>query len=70
MSKADKMLKELGYVQVVETHDETIYVRDSSPNITLHHKLKGVFIGLSFISLDKFSAINEKINELGWLNDG
>lgn len=79
MSKADEMFEKLGYEKIL---DDTlmaeciIYCKKIKRKIVVefreiifHTSTKTISISLQFLSLEELQAINEKVKELGWLNE-
>lgn len=66
MSKADKMLEELGFKRI----NETTYELEKF-NMELNFVDKGLYIstGEPWINNELYKAIHEKMKELGWLDD-
>ena len=79
MSKADKLFKELGYVKSVwngcdrytwGTGDIKLEITFFEHTIHNNHFLYGnMSEGSSALNKEVILAINEKIKELGWLNE-
>lgn len=77
MSKADEMIKNLGYEIYEQNEVETIYIKrnrilDDVIEIDLAHKeiVKKDNEGYSsYFTLQELQAINEKVKELGWLDE-
>ena len=71
MSKADKMLEKLGFFNTIE--NEEIYSYKNKISVEFKNK-KTIFFSLYgfdvFVMDIEFSlAINEKMKELGWLDE-
>ena len=71
MSKADKMFEELGFFNTIE--NEEIYSHKNKISVEFKNK-KTIFFSLYgfdvFVMDIEFSlAINEKMKELGWLDE-
>ena len=77
MSKADKMFKELGLNHILENRDvikyaegwvqKEIYFDKVNKSVTLHDF--NVIHEEAVLDLNYLIAINEKIKELGWLDE-
>lgn len=77
MSKADKMFKKLGLNRISENRDvikyaegwvqKEIYFDKVNKSVTLHDF--NVIHEEAVLDLNYLIAINEKIKELGWLNE-
>jgi hypothetical protein len=69
MSKADEILKELGYCVDVDRTNIYIYAIDDNGKIknfyTYHKKSKFILIDKFSLSKEEQQAINKKIEELG-----
>lgn len=80
MSKADKMLSGLGYMHMIETDENIVWIlygHEYKYEIDFMLKKKEVayrvieretdtIVDISGISMQELQAINEKIKELGW----
>ncbi len=70
MSKADEILKELGYRVDVDRTNIYIYAIDDNGKIknfyTYHKKSKTILIDKFSLSKEERQAINKKVEELGW----
>ena len=78
LSKADEIFKELGYEKVSDIKENIGYVyfkREKHsiyyeyPKIIFHNKIKKLTIQNDYLSMQELQAINEKVKELGWLED-
>ena len=69
MSKADTMFEELGYR--LEESKSNIFIIDDIENIaiTIHKLSKLVRFYKMTITKEELKAINEKVKELGWLDE-
>ena len=69
MSKADEMIKRLGYKKSKEKYAEVytkeydLYVRQFAFN----KEYKDILLDLEYLTMEELQAINEKVKELGWL---
>ena len=80
MSKADKMLSGLGYMHMIETDENIVWIlygHEYKYEIDFMLKKKEVayrvieretdtIVDISGISMQELQAINEKVKELGW----
>lgn len=80
MSKADKMLSGLGYMHMIETDENIVWIlygHEYKYEIDFMLKKKEVayrvieretdtIVDISGISIQELQAINEKVKELGW----
>lgn len=80
MSKADKMFKELGYKKEVDNKDKVRYItlineKNDLFIIEIWKLDKVIWISptnlhySTEIELEELQAINEKVKELGWLDE-
>lgn len=72
MSKADEMLKNIGFDEKVENEEKIIYQDSGNEDINIvFHKRHKVITGMPtydyFCDMEILQAINEKCKELGWL---
>lgn len=68
MSKADKMFEELGYC--IDENEERIIYDNCDNNIIFEFKYKTIsFDNCICINIRLLQAINEKVKELGWLDE-
>lgn len=80
MSKADKILSGLGYMHMIETDENIVWIlygHEYKYEIDFMLKKKEVayrvieretdtIVDISGISIQELQAINEKVKELGW----
>lgn len=71
MSKADEMLKNIGYDEKTENEENIIYQDSGNEDINIiFHKKYKVITGCPtydyFLDMEILQAINEKVKELGW----
>lgn len=81
MSKADKMLSGLGYMHMIETVANTIWIfyaheykyeidfikKNKEVSYRVIERESNTIVDVSGISMQELQAINEKVKELGWI---
>ena len=70
MSKADKLFMNIGYM-IDEDENRTIY-SNRDEDIIFDNEIRCVITGnklAAFINMYMLNAINEKVKELGWLDE-
>lgn len=76
MTKADEILKELGYATIFDNYtDRLIYgkmLNSNAENVCFEFIEKDKILNLSsgYYNMQLLQAINEKIKELGWIENG
>ena len=73
MGKADKMLLEQGFkkTEIKALKEGVVRVRyegDFGSTIAFEHNIKRFYTSFSYIDIDLWLAINEKMKELGWFD--
>lgn len=69
MSKADEMFDEMGYEKIHNNRRRIVYKKGYLSQIEFIMKYKWIDVGNMRISIEELQAINEKVKELGWLNE-
>lgn len=74
MSKADEIFHELGYIEKFKNHcEDEMYRKESryqlGKSIKFYNYDKRIEIYPCKINIKELKAINEKVKELGWLDE-
>lgn len=74
MSKADKMLLKQGFkmTEIKGTQEGGTRIRyeeEFGDSIIFGHNIKTLYTSFPYIDIDLWLAINEKMKELGWLDE-
>ena len=70
MSKADKILKELGYTVEEGNRNIFIYIDDGeyiNHSFVIHKESKTITVYKQLVTMQELQAINQKCRELGWI---
>ena len=70
MSKADEILKELGYTVEEGNINIFIYIDDGEyidHSYVIHKKSKTITVYKQLVTMQELQAINQKCCELGWI---
>lgn len=71
MSKADEMFEELGYKKLSGETTEVFRLTRANKNIAFSNLINRIRIygQYDFIDMQELKAINEKVKELGWIEE-